>query len=92
MAENKTKENKASVEDYLNRVEDDIKRKDCFLLLQMMEKITHKPAKIWGKQLVGFGRYHYKYASGREGDYFLTGFSPRKNNLSIYIMPGFKNY
>jgi len=58
----------------------------------MMRKITGLEPKMWGDSMVGFGRYHYKYKSGREGDYFLTGFSPRKRNISIYIMAGFNNY
>ena len=92
MAENKTKENDASVEDFLNSIEHDQKREDSYLILEMMRKITGLEPKMWGDSMVGFGRYHYKYKSGREGDYFLTGFSPRKRNISIYIMAGFNNY
>ena len=92
MAENKTKENDANVEDFLNSIEDEIKRKDCFLLLGMMKKVTNLPAKMWGDNMVGFGTYHYVYESGREGDIFLIGFSPRKNYLSLYLVTGFTPY
>ena len=86
MAELKTKERKASVEKFLNSVKDDQKREDSFKILKIMNQITKADPKMWGKSIIGFGNYHYKYASGREGDWFLTGFSPRKDSLSIYIM------
>lgn len=86
MAELKTKERKASVEKFLNSVKDDQKREDSFKILKMMKQITKVEPKMWGKSIIGFGNYHYKYASGREGDWFLTGFSPRKDSLSLYIM------
>ena len=89
MAELKTKLNDGSVEDFLNAVEDEEKRKDSFELLKMMGEISGEPAKMWGKDIVGFGTYHYVYASGREGDWMLSGFSPRKASLSIYLMAGF---
>ena len=89
MAELKTKLNDDSVEDFLNAVEDEQKRKDSFALLKMMGEISGEPAKMWGNDIVGFGTYHYVYASGREGDWMLSGFSPRKANLSIYLMAGF---
>ncbi len=92
MAELKTKPNEASVEDFLNGVEDETKRRDSFTILEMMRKITGEAPKMWGPSLVGFGSYHYKYPSGREGDWFRTGFSPRKQNLTIYCMPGFTRY
>lgn len=92
MAENKIKETNESVDGFLNSVQHDGKREDSFKILQMMKDITGLTPKMWGDSMVGFGLYHYKYKSGREGDYFLTGFSPRKNALSIYIMPGFGNY
>lgn len=82
----KTKENDASVEKFLNAVPDEQKRKDCFKLAKLMEKITGEKAKMWGTAIVGFGSYHYKYASGHEGDTCLVGFSPRKQNLSLYLM------
>jgi len=92
MAELKTKPNKVSVEKFLNSVKDEKKRNDSFGILEMMKKITKDEPVMWGTSIVGFGKYHYKYASGREGDWFLTGFSPRKQNLTIYIMSGFKRY
>jgi len=92
MAELKTKPNALSVEAFLNGVEDEKKRQDCFTLLELMKRITKAEPKMWGGSIVGFGSYHYKYDSGREGDWFLTGFSPRKQNLTIYIMPGFARY
>jgi len=92
MAELKTRVNKASVEKFLNKVTDVKKREDSFALLDLMKKITKEPPKMWGPSIVGFGQYHYKYESGREGDMCITGFSPRKQNLTIYIMPGFTKY
>ncbi|MEO1590411.1 MAG: DUF1801 domain-containing protein [Cyanobacteria bacterium J06632_22] len=92
MSDLKTKENDASVEDFLAAVEDDARRQDCLALQSMMERITQKPAKMWGASMVGFGSYHYTYKSGRSGDWFVTGFSPRKRDLTLYIMPGFENY
>lgn len=90
MSDLKTKENDASVEAFLNGVEHDVRRADAFTLLEIMTPLTGEPAKMWGKSIVGFGRYHYKYKSGREGDWMLTGFSPRKASMSVYIMSGFK--
>jgi hypothetical protein len=77
---------------FLEKVEDLDKRKDCFKLLRLLEEWTSEKPKLWRNSIVGFGKYHYKYDSGREGDWFLTGFSPRKNNLSIYNTAGFSNY
>jgi hypothetical protein len=85
----KTKVNDASVEGFLNSVADEQKRKDCFEILRLMEQVTKEEPKMWGSSIVGFGSYHYKGASGREGDWLLTGFSPRKENLTLYIMGGF---
>jgi len=92
MAELKTKKTAASVEAFLNAVEHDKRRADGFALLEMMREITGEEAAMWGESIVGFGSYHYKYASGREGDWFLAGFSPRKRNLTVYIMSGFDGY
>jgi len=92
MAELKTKENEGDVNAFLNRVENERKREDSFKILSLMEKVTGMGAKMWGDSIVGFGSYHYKYASGREGDWFLAGFSPRKQNLTLYIMSGFEAY
>lgn len=92
MAENKTTETRASVTAFLNAVEDPQKRADAKKVAAMMRRVTGKPAKMWGSSLVGYGKYHYKYDSGREGEFMLTGFSPRKQNLTIYIMPGFDQF
>ena len=92
MAELKTKRNDSSVEDFLNRIADANKRKDSLTVLDMMRQITKEAPKMWGSSIVGFGNYHYKYESGREGDWFVTGFSPRKQNLTLYIIPGFDQY
>jgi hypothetical protein len=92
MAELKTKRNKGDVEAFLNNVADEGKRQDSFTLLELMTKFTDKEPEMWGDSIIGFGSYHYKYASGREGDWFLTGFSPRKQNLTLYIMAGFDEY
>ena len=88
----KTKLNDASVTDFLNSVEDEQKRKDSLEIMKMMKQVTKAEPKMWGTSIVGFGSYHYKGASGREGDWMLIGFSPRKQNLTLYIMPGFERY
>lgn len=85
----KTKVNKASVEGFLNTVKDEAVREDCFEIMKMMKQVTKEEPKMWGSSIVGFGSYHYKGASGREGDWMLTGFSPRKQNLTLYLMGGF---
>lgn len=92
MAELKTKQTDASVEAFLRSVEDENKRKDAFAILEMMKEITGEEPKMWGPSIVGFGSYHYKYPSGQEGDWFRTGFSPRKQNLTLYIMNGVESY
>ncbi|MBI5950136.1 MAG: DUF1801 domain-containing protein [Chloroflexi bacterium] len=89
MAELKTKLNDASVIDFLNGIKDKGKRADSFEILKMMGQVTKQEPKMWGSSIVGFGEYHYKYKSGREGDWFVTGFSPRKQNLTLYVMGGF---
>lgn len=89
MSELKTKVNDASVEDFLNSIEDEQIRKDCFEISKMMESVTKDKPKMWGASIVGFGSYHYISKSGREGDWMLTGFSPRKQNLTLYLMSGF---
>jgi hypothetical protein len=91
-AELKTKLNDASVEDFLNTVEDEQIRADCFEIAKIMKQVTKAEPKMWGTSIVGFGSYHYKGASGREGDWMLVGFSPRKQNLTLYIMAGFERY
>jgi hypothetical protein len=89
---NKTRASEASVEDFINSVDDEQKRADSWDMIALMERITGHPARMWGSSMVGFGTYHYRYESGREGDFFLTGFSPRKTAFTVYIMPGFSNY
>ncbi len=91
-AQNKTIENDGNVNDFLNSVADENKRNDCLQIKKWMEEITSEPAKMWGTSIVGFGTYHYKYASGREGDFMKVGFSPRAQNITLYIMPGFGRY
>jgi len=88
-AELKTKVNDASVEGFLNSIKDEQTRADCFEILKLMKQVTKEEPKMWGASIVGFGSYHYKSASGREGDWMLTGFSPRKQNLTLYLMSGF---
>lgn len=92
MAELKTKPNDGSVEAFLDAIPDAEKRQDSFALLKLMKEVTGAQPKLWGSSIVGFGSYHYKYESGREGDWFLTGFSPRKRDLTLYIMAGFSRY
>jgi hypothetical protein len=92
MAELKTKINDASVDDFLSKILDEKKKEDSFEVLDLMRKITKSEPKMWGDSIVGFGTYHYKYASGREADWLLTGFSPRKQSLTVYIMSGFDKY
>src|SRR5258708_2804994 len=91
MAELKTKENNASVEAFLNTVEDEQKRKDCFAIAKLMKQITKHDAKMWGGSIVGFGSYHYVYESGHEGDSCLIGFSPRKISIVLYLPGAVKN-
>jgi hypothetical protein len=92
MAELKTKLTDASVTDYLNAIENDQVRQDCFTILEIMQDATKAKPQMWGDSIVGFGTYHYVYASGREGDWMLTGFAPRKKNITLYIMSGFEQY
>jgi hypothetical protein len=92
MAELKTKPTIASVSEFLDAIEDDERRRDCLAVAKIMKKATGAEPKMWGPSIIGFGDHHYKYESGRELDWFLTGFSPRKNDLTLYIMPGFARY
>jgi len=92
MAELKTKPNQSSVLDFLNSVENEKKRADSFAILDLLREVTGVDPIMWGDSIIGFGTYHYKYASGREADWFLTGFSPRKQSLTLYIMSGFSEY
>jgi hypothetical protein len=91
-AELKTKVNDASVTEFLDGVADEQKRNDCFEILKLMKQVTKEEPKMWGSSIIGFGSYHYKGKSGREGDWMLTGFSPRKQNLTLYLMGGFEGH
>jgi hypothetical protein len=92
VAENKTKPTKASVTAFVNSIEDPQKRADARKVAAMMRRATGKRARMWGSSMVGYGTYHYKYESGREGDFMVTGFSPRKQALTVYIMAGFGRF
>lgn len=87
MAETKTKPTEVSVESFLDKVESEQMRDDSAELIKIMKRVTGSPAKMWGPSIIGFGKYHYKYESGHEGDMCITGFSPRKGNLVVYAMP-----
>ena len=92
MADLKTAPNEASVGDFIDSIEDNQRRADCKELMKLMREITGKRARMWGSSIVGFGTYHYKYATGREGDWFVVGFAPRKQALTLYIMAGFSRF
>ena len=90
MAENKTKQTEASVDKFINSVKDKNIQEDCCTIIKLMKTVTKEEPKMWGPSIIGFGSYHYKYASGREGDMCIAGFSPRKQNLTIYLLAGFE--
>lgn len=92
MAELKTKPTEQSVTEFLNRISDAQRREDCFAVAKIMQEITGSKPKMWGPSIVGFGSFRYKYDSGREGDWLVTGFSPRKQDLTLYIMMGFQKH
>ena len=92
MAEAKTKATAESVEAFLGDVADEARRADCRTLVDLMREATGAEPRMWGGSIVGFGSYHYTYESGREGDWFIQGFSPRKGDLSLYVMPGFEAF
>jgi uncharacterized protein DUF1801 len=93
MAELKTKENDASVEAFLKSIPDEKKVADSRQVMKVMEEVTGEKPKMWGTSIIGFGRYHYKYASGREGDWMLCGLSPRKQSISVYLLAcGFEHF
>jgi hypothetical protein len=93
MAAIKTTVNDANVKDFINKVEDETKKEDSLALLKLFSKVTGEKPKMWGSSIIGFGQYHYKSEKSRqEGDWMLTGFSPRKQNLTLYVMPGFGDY
>src|SRR5688572_7805105 len=89
----KTFVNDASVEDFINSVDGEVKKADAFKLLQIYKKVTNERPKMWGSSMIGFGQYHYKSErSKQEGDWPLAAFSPRKQSLTLYIMPGLNDY
>jgi len=90
MTENKTKQTKASVDKFIDAIKDESIQSDCYKIIKIMKSVTKEEPKMWGPSIIGFGSYHYKYESGREGDMCIAGFSPRKQNLTIYLMPGFE--
>ena len=92
MAELKTKPSDMGVEALLDAIPDETRRSDCRTIAKLMEKLTGSKPQLWGASIVGFGTYHYRYASGREGDWFITGFAPRKNDLTLYILSGFTRF
>jgi hypothetical protein len=91
-SEPKTKQTEASVDDHLAAVANERRRNDATPVMEMMTRITGLEPKLWGTSVIGFGSYHYKYASGREGDWPITAVAARKQALSVYIMPGFSDY
>lgn len=88
----KTTVNDGDVLEFLEGVDDEKRQADSLVVLELMKDITGREPKMWGSSIVGFDEYHYKYDSGREGDFFKVGFSPRKQSLTLYIMPGFGRY
>ena len=92
MAELKTKKTKASVATFLNKIPDKQRREDCFTVLELMKQATGVEPRMWGSSIVGFGSYKYRYESGREGEWPIIGFSPRKGDLTLYIIRGFSEF
>ena len=92
MKDNKTQRTRKNVSGFIESIAGDKRRNECLLLLDLMKQVTHEEPHMWGESIIGFGNYHYRYSSGREGDWFLTGFSPRKQNLTLYIMAGFDEF
>jgi hypothetical protein len=92
MADLKTQPSDASVDQFIQAVPDEQRRQDAMALLALMKRVTQQEPQLWGGTMVGFGRYHYTYASGRSGTWFVTGFAPRKRETTVYIMPGFEPY
>ncbi|HEY3311630.1 MAG TPA: DUF1801 domain-containing protein [Anaerolineales bacterium] len=92
MTENKTRLTQVSAEDYLNAIPDESIRRDCWKIAGMMQAASGEPPRMWGESIVGFGSYHYKYGSGREGDWMLVGFSARKQNITLYLTGCLENH
>jgi hypothetical protein len=91
MSDNKTKQTEVSVEDFLSQIRDTQKQADCRVICQMMQEVTGEPPKMWGPSIIGFGKYHYKYESGREGDSCITGVSPRAQAITLYLSYDFED-
>lgn len=91
MSQNKTQITDEDPREFVAAVEHPTRRADAEVLLEMMQRVTGCPPRMWGPSIIGFGRYHYRYDSGREGDFLMTGFSPRKSNLVLYVMPGYED-
>lgn len=89
-AQNKTQVTKTEPSEFIAAVEPEKKKQDATTLLEFFNKVTGLKPQMWGPSIIGYGRYHYKYESGREGEFMMTGFSPRKQNLTVYIMPGYR--
>jgi hypothetical protein len=92
VAELKTKETNESVAAFIDKVADKVRREDCRAVIAVMRDVTKEEPKMWGSSIVGFGRYHYKSESGREGEWMIAGFSPRKGDLTLYILGGFDKF
>jgi uncharacterized protein DUF1801 len=92
VAELKTKQTEESVSAFLSKIADKKRREDCLAVVDIMRDVTKEEPNMWGSSIVGFGRYRYKYESGREGEWMITGFSPRKSDLTLYITPGFEPF
>src|SRR5690242_18182119 len=92
MAENKTQKTTVGVSDFLKSIDDEKKRQDSMALVELMKQVSGKEPKMWGPSIIGFGDAHYKYESGREGDWFQVGFAPRKQNLALYLRGGLPTY
>ena len=92
MGELKTKKNNASVDEFLNGIENEKRREDAKIVLDLMKKVTNATPSMWGPSIIGLGNFHYKTANGKEQNWFLTGLSPRKQSLTLYIMTGFSHY
>jgi hypothetical protein len=92
MAELKTQPTDKSVKDFIDGIDDEARQRDCRTIMKIMERVTKARPKMWGGSMVGYGKYRYKYASGREGEWFTAGFSPRVQSLTLYIMSGFREY
>ncbi len=92
MAENKTQASSQSVSDFMNAIAHPTRQADALALDAMFQKVTGWAPQMWGPSIIGYGSYHYTYDSGRSGDFLATGFSPRKSNMSVYIMPGYADF